>query len=223
MKEMVEWVLNNGCVKQGGVVYKQKKGFGMGLECVVLLANLACYGTEKRSAEEEGRRPDQVEHNYRYVDDTFSLTGVVPLEEAYKLKRTVRRAMDGGHLVFLGADFWWREDEKGNIRFETGVHWREKDYPIEIRKYPVRDNMILDAQRLGVLTWQYIRALRLCSILRLFKVAIQTITKTATQRGYGTHEQKRKNNGASSCECGGEDKASPWGRCRFGLEGCNGG
>ena len=145
MKEMVQWVLNNGYVKQGGVVYKQKKGFGMGLKCAVFLANLACYGTEKRFAEEEGRRPEQVEHNYRFVDDMFSLTGVVPGEEAYKLKRTVRRAADGGHLVFLGADLWWREDEKGRIKFETGVHWREKDYPIKIRRYPVRDSMILDA------------------------------------------------------------------------------
>ena len=51
--------------------------------------------------------------------------------------------------------------------------------------------MILDARRLGVLTGQYIRALRLCSVLRLFKEAIQTITKTATQRGYGTHERKK--------------------------------
>ena len=192
VKEMVQWVLNNGYVKQGGVVYKQKKGFGMGLKCAVFLANLACYGTEKRFAEEEGRRPEQVEHNYRFVDDMFSLTGVVPGEEAYKLKRTVRRAADGGHLVFLGADLWWREDEKGRIKFETGVHWREKDYPIKIRRYPVRDSMILDAQRLGVLTGQYIRALRLCSVLRLLKEAIQTITKTATQRGYGTHEQKKQ-------------------------------
>ena len=192
VKEMVEWVLNNGYVKQGGVVYKQKKGFGIGLKCAVFLANLACYGTEKRSTEEEGRRPQQVEHNYRYVDDMFSLIGVVPGEKAYQPKRTVRRAVDGGHLVFLGADLWWREDEKGSITFETGVHWREKDYPIKIRRYPVRDSMILDAQRLGVLTRQYIKALRLCSLLRLLKEAIQTITKTATQRGYGTHEKKQQ-------------------------------
>ena len=87
-------------------MYKQKKGFGMGLKCEVFLANPACYGMEERFAEEEGRRPEQVEHNYRFVDDMFSLIGVVPGEEAYKLKRRVRRAADGGHLVFLGADLW---------------------------------------------------------------------------------------------------------------------
>ena len=90
-----------------------------------------------------------MEHNYRFVDDMFSLTGVVPGEEAYKLKRTVRRAADGGHLVFLGADLWWREDEKGRIKFETGVHWREKDYPIKIRRYPVRDSMDLGHPKVG--------------------------------------------------------------------------
>ena len=105
----------------------------MGLKCAVFLTKLAFQGIEKRFAEEEGRRPEQVEHHYRFVDDMFSLIGVVPGEDTYKLKRTVRRAVDGGHLVFFGANLWWEEHQKGNITFETGVHWREKDYPINMR------------------------------------------------------------------------------------------
>ena len=62
---------------------------------------------------------------------------------------------------------------------------------ITIWRYPVRESVILDAQRLGVLTGQYIGALRLCSMLRLFKEAVKTITKAALKRGYGVQEQKK--------------------------------
>ena len=164
----------------------------MGLKCAVFLTKLAFQGIEKRFAEEEGRRPEQVEHHYRFVDDMFSLIGVVPGEDTYKLKRTVRRAVDGGHLVFFGANLWWEEHQKGNITFETGVHKREKDYPIKMRRYPLRDSMIFDAQRLGILTRKCIPALRLCLFLRLFKQTIQTITKMATRRGHGPHQEKEQ-------------------------------
>ena len=167
-------------------------GFGMGLKCAVFLANLACYATDKRYAEQEGRKAEEVEHNYRYVDDMFNLTGSVPSEEEYQLKRKVKRAVDNdGHLVFIGADLLWEEDEEGKTRFSTGVHFRDGSYPITIRRYPVRQSVILDTQRLGVLTGQYVRAIRLCSAVRRFKEAVQKVKAAAMRRGYGVREQKR--------------------------------
>ena len=93
-------------------------------------------------------RAKEVEHNYRYVDDMFTLTGSIPSEEEYQLKRKVKRTVDNdGHLVFIGADLWWEEDEVGKIGFSTGVHFREGSYPITIKRYPVRESVILDTQR----------------------------------------------------------------------------
>ena len=83
---MVQWVLQNGYIKQRGRIYKQTRGFGMGLKCAVFLGNLACYGTEKRYVEQEGRKAE-VEHIYRYVDDMFTLTGSIPSKEECQLKR----------------------------------------------------------------------------------------------------------------------------------------
>ena len=91
---------------------------------------------------------EEVEHNYRYVDDMFTLTGSIPSQEEYQLKRKVKRAVDNdGHLVFIGADMWWEEDEEGKIRFSTRVNFREESYPITIRRYPMRESVILDTQR----------------------------------------------------------------------------
>ena len=71
---MVQWVLHNGYIRQGGRIYNQIGGSGMGLKCAAFLANLACYGTEKRYAEHEGRNAEEVEHNYQYVDNIITLT-----------------------------------------------------------------------------------------------------------------------------------------------------
>ena len=126
------------------------------------------------------------------VDDMFTLTGSIPSEEEYQLKRKVKRAVDNdGHLVFLGADLLWEEDEEGKIRFSTGVHFKERSYPITIKRFPVRESVNLDTQRLGVLTGQYVRAIRLCSTARRFKEAVQKVTAAAMRRGYGMREHKR--------------------------------
>ena len=77
----------------------------MGLKTAVFLANLACYRTEKRYVEQEGRKVGEVEHNYQYVDGMFTLIGSVPSKEEYQLKRKVKTAVDNdGHLVLIGAD-----------------------------------------------------------------------------------------------------------------------
>ena len=120
----------------------------------------------------------------------FTLTRSIPSEEEYQLKRKVKRAVDNdGRLVFIGADLLWEEDEEGKIKFSTGVHFREGSYPITIRRYPVRESVILDTQRLGVLTGQNVRAIKICSTARKFKEAVQKVTLVAMRRGYGMREQ----------------------------------
>ena len=53
---MVQWVLQNGYMKQGGRIYKQTRGFKMAFKCALFLANLGSCGKEKRYAEQEGRK-----------------------------------------------------------------------------------------------------------------------------------------------------------------------
>ena len=104
----------------------------------------------------------------------------------------MKRAVDNdGHLVFIGADLWWEEDEEGKIRFSIGVHFREGSYPITMRRYPGRESVILGTQRLGMRIGQYVQAIRLCSTVRRFKEAIHKVTAAAMRRSYGMREQKR--------------------------------
>ena len=55
----------------------------------------------------------------------------------------------------------------------------------------MRESVNLDTKRLGVLTGQYVQAIRLCSTVRRFKEAIQKVTAAAMRRGYSMREQKR--------------------------------
>ena len=132
---------------------------------------------------------------------------------------TVAACGDFSHCpppMFIGADLWWEEDEEGKTRFSTGVHCRDRSYRITIRRYPVRESVILDTQRLGVLTGQYVRAIKLCSTVRRFKEAVQKVTAAAMRRGYGMREQNR---GPSSLGCGGGPRRWPWVRWKYGLGG----
>ena len=44
--------------------------------------------------------------------------------------------------------------------------------------------MVTDSQRIGVVTGQFIRAQRLCSVLGRFKKAVQDVAMAALRRGY---------------------------------------
>jgi hypothetical protein len=185
--DMVAFVVTNGYIKRGKTVYKQVKGFGMGLACAPQLANLACYVVERDFA--EGRQPDEVEHNYRFIDDILTLTGYIPTEEAYGMKYKSTR-QSAGHLIYLGMELDWEAAKRG-IHFTTGMHFRDATYPIEIRRYPANGSMVTDSQRIGVVTGQFIRAQRICSVLRRFKKAVQDVALAALRRGYKKNELDR--------------------------------
>ena len=51
--------------------------------------------------------------------------------------------------------------------------------------------MVTDSQRLGVLTGQFIRAQRLCSVMPMFKDAIKNVVLAAMRRGYKKGELDR--------------------------------
>lgn len=96
-----------------------------------------------------------------------------------------------GHLVFLGVDLRWIPTKGKGWKFVTGMHFRDFDYPITIRRYPAGGSMVTDAQRLGVITGQLVRAQRTCSIEAEFKAAVQNIALAAFRRGYKRGELDR--------------------------------
>jgi len=185
--EMVNFVINNGYIKRGNTIYKLVKGFGMGLACAEQLANLGCYPVERDFA--TGKAPKEVEHNYRFIDDIETLTGCIPTEEEYGMQyKSTRKNV--GEIVFLGMEQRWVEMKTG-IKFITGMHFRDAEYPIRIRRYPGQGSMVTDSQRIGVVTGQFIRAQRLCSTLHTFKEAVQNVTLAAMRRGYKRGELDR--------------------------------
>ena len=72
------------------------------------------------------------------------------------------------------------------------MHFRDATYPIRIRRNPADGSMITDSQRMGVITGQFIRAQRLCSILQTFKMAVQGVVLAAMRRGYRRKELDRQ-------------------------------
>ena len=185
--EMVTFVVNNGYIKRGHTIHKQVEGFGMGLACAPQLANLGCYVVERDFA--GGQKPEDVEHNYRFIDDILTLTGCIPSEEAYGMKYKSTRQKTG-HLIYLGMEMDWEDTKRGKA-FTTGMHFRDASYPIQIRRYPANGSMVTDSQRIGVVTGQFIRAQRICSVLRRFKQAVQDVALAALRRGYKKNELDR--------------------------------
>ncbi len=78
---MIEWVVENGYITYQGEVWRQRKGFGMGLQCAPQLANLGCYVVERDFSLK--KKPSEVEFNFRYIDDIMTFSGIIPSEEDY--------------------------------------------------------------------------------------------------------------------------------------------
>jgi hypothetical protein len=186
--ELVNFVVDNGFVERGGVILRQVKGFGMGLACAPQIANLGCYPVERDFA--AGRKPAEMEHNYRFIDDILSLTGYIPTEQEYGMQYKTTGKATSGKMVYLGMEMVW-EEYKGKVKFVTGMHFRDAEYPIRIRRYPAQGSMITDSQRMGVITGQFIRAQRLCSVLSTFKAGVQGVILAAMRRGYKRGEVDR--------------------------------
>ena len=101
--EIVEFVVDNGYVTRRDGVWKQVRGFGMGLQCAPQLANLACYAVEREFA--QAQAVEAVRHNYRYIDDILSLSGVIPWSSmAWSTKR--RRKEVGSWIDLAGGKGW---------------------------------------------------------------------------------------------------------------------
>ena len=179
--ELVEFVVKNGYWKAAGKIKHQVRGFGMGLQCAPQLANLACYIPERDFA--ATCTPEEVEHNYRFIDDILTLSGKIPSEEAYGMQyRSTRKSL--GVAEYLGMKIVWNPETRGKVRVTTELLQREAAYPIRILRYPAKDTTCSEAQRLGVITGQFIRAQRICSHLKQFKEGVVYITTCALRRGY---------------------------------------
>ena len=156
--ELVEFVVTNGYISRGGRLRHQVRGFGMGLPCAPQLANLACYTVEAEFSEK--CQPEDVEMNFRFIDDILTLTGIIPTEKEYGMQYkttwpTTVREEDTGRdhdtewtreqMVFLGMELEWATKGE-DTRFSTGLHFRDMHYPVCIQRYPDANSMVTDGQ-----------------------------------------------------------------------------
>ena len=84
LMELVEFVVTNGCISRGGRLRCQVRGFGMGLPCAPPLVSLACYTVKAEFSEK--CLPEDVEMNFRFIDDILTLTGIIPMEKEYGMQ-----------------------------------------------------------------------------------------------------------------------------------------
>ena len=209
--ELVEFVVTNGYISCGGRLWPQLRGFGMGLPCAPELANLACYTVEAEFL--ETCQPEDVEMNFKFIDDIVTLTGIIPTAEEYGMKYkttwpTKGREGDTGRdhdtqwmseqLVFLGMELE-SATKAEDTKFSTGLHFCDMHYPVQIQRYPDVNSMVTDGQRLGVLTGQF--------TMRQFKAGVQKIAWAALQWGYGTGKWTDSECGGNSW-CGGGQQGS---------------
>ena len=98
----------------------------MGLPCAPQMANLACYVPEREFACR--CKPEDVQFNYRFIDDILTMSGKIPSEEEYgmKYKETRRTKRE---LEYLGMKLRWTRLQNMKWRFETGVYFRDEQYP----------------------------------------------------------------------------------------------
>ena len=116
----------------------------MGLPCAPQLANLACYTVEAEFSEK--CQPEDMEMNFRFIDDILTLTGIIPTEKEYGMqykttRPTTRTEGDTGRdhdtewtreqTVFLGMELEWATKGE-DTGFSTGLHFRDMHYPVRI-------------------------------------------------------------------------------------------
>jgi hypothetical protein len=181
VNEMVAFVINNGYLKCGSRIKQQVRGFGMGLQCAPQLANLACYIPERDFA--STCQPEEVLHNYRFIDDILTLSGKIPSPAMYEMEYKSTRKKPG-EVEYLGMKVIWHQGKADNSWVTTELLQREAAYPIRILRYPTQDSLASDEQRMGVVMGQFIRAQRICSHISGFKEAVLYVVKCAYRRGY---------------------------------------
>ncbi len=54
----------------------------------------------------KGQGPEDFEHNYRFIDDIFTLSGCIPTESDYVM-RSKNTGSKEGQLVYLGMELKW--------------------------------------------------------------------------------------------------------------------
>ena len=160
-------------------VNKSVKGFGMGLQCAPQMANLACYVPERDYA--ATRSPEEVFHNYRFIDDILTLSGKIPSQEEYGMEYKSTRKIPG-EVEYLGMKVKWEQKPTGDVVVNTAMLQREETYPIRIIRYPSQESVGTAAQKM--ILGQFIRAQRICSTMQNFKQAVVYVTQCAMRRGY---------------------------------------
>jgi ubiquitin C-terminal hydrolase len=177
--QILQFLVENSFVSNGGVVRRQVQGIPMGLAVSPQLANLYCYVVERDFAMSHGKRDADAS---RWIDDIHAF-GDIPSEEQYGMKyKQVSTSPET--VTFVGIKITKEIKDGVPCGLVLGVHWRDEGYPVRIIRYPSYSSACSAQHLRGVIFGQFVRCQRICNRLSTFKEAVGRVTLQAIRRGY---------------------------------------
>lgn len=181
--EMVEFLLSNIFIENGGVIRRQVVGIPMGTNCAPLLANLFLYYYESRYIDSLPVETARQFHNtWRYIDDTLSIDNpewVRAVENIYPPELQLNDTSlqdEGAH--FLGMEI----HSKDATRFSIKVFdkWKMFPFPYDVipksvALFPLQFHMACSWVNYIVVIGFVRKQSRLWSIARMFSTGALTM------------------------------------------------
>ena len=200
--ELIQFLVYNTFVINGGVIYKQVIGIPMGTNCAPLLANLYLYAYESSFIDRiQGAKGDTTARSFhmsfRLIDDLLSVDNSLlrdyidlpapkTLDDGvggiYPEELTLNDTSLEDCVQFLGMELRYI----GNS-LELMVFDKKKEFPFRVIRYPHLDSVIPTSIPYGVFTGLLYRRYRICTRKTVFlknavELAMSLRDKRCSQR-----------------------------------------
>ena len=163
--KMVEFLVDNICVRFGAQLFRQMVGIPMGTNCALLLAALFLYSYENEFLDKlikEGKRKFARKFNpsYRYTDDLTSFNNKRFISDIYPKELTISETTESTSIASY-LDLLFIRDKSNNIT--TKLYDKRDAFGFHIVNVSFMSSNIPSAPAYGVYASQLIRYVRCCS------------------------------------------------------------
>ncbi|KAJ9462022.1 Ubiquitin carboxyl-terminal hydrolase 26 [Diplonema papillatum] len=191
IRELVEFIVGNTFVTNGGRCYQQVTGIPMGGNASPDLANLYCYWCEKLYIDSliaEGRHEEARAHadSVRFIDD-FLTWGVRPPPEAIYGMEYSETSKGVDDVVFLGMRIRAERDIKTDY-IRLSVLDKGEEFPWYPIKYTHAESTVPRNTGTSIFKGALIRAARICNNMPDLKVEIMKVYYRLRNRGFSGRE-----------------------------------
>ncbi|KAJ9460032.1 Kinesin-like protein 3 [Diplonema papillatum] len=175
IRELVEFIVGNTFVTNGGQCYQQVTGIPMGGNASPDLANLYCYWCEKLYIDSlitEGRHEEARAHadSVRFIDDFLTWSARPPPEAIYGMEYS-ETSKDVDDVVFLGMRVRVERGNKANF-IRLSVLDKGEEFPWYPIKYTHAESTVPRNTGTSIFKGALIRAARICNNMPDLKVEI---------------------------------------------------